>query len=124
MSNFWINGSGHNTLKGSYTNPANPPFLPDYVILEFLKEHEKSREDLFALLPSMLPEEQARIEELIEAHPSILISNKPPQQIEDNFQTSMNDLRINNTMLGQLRGKTQPSNTKSGLRINTKPLLR
>ena len=124
MSNFWINNSGGNTLKGSYTNPSNPLALPDEVILEFLKKNPKAREDFHQLLPSMLPEEQARLEELVEAHPSIFISEIPPQEQEDNFQTSMNKVRINNTMLGQLRGKTQPSNTKSGLRINTKPLLR
>ena len=93
-------------------------------ILEFLKKYPKAREDFHQLLPSMLPEEQARLEELTQAHPSIFISEIPPQEQEDSFQSSMNKIRINNTMLGQLRGKTQPSNTKSGLRVNTKPLMR
>tara|TARA_B100000424_G_scaffold271371_1_gene273829 strand:- start:892 stop:1266 length:375 start_codon:yes stop_codon:yes gene_type:complete len=124
MSNFWINSSGENTLKGSYTNPSNLLALPDEMILDFLKRYPKAREDFHKLLPSMLPEEQARLEELTQAHPSVFTSEIAPQEEEDNFQSSMNRVRINNTMLGQLRGKTQPSNARSGLRVNTKPLMR
>lgn len=124
MSNFWLNAQGQNTLKGSETNPANPPVLDDIVILEFLKMYENARKDFYALLPTMLPEEQFRLETLIESHPSVMKSEDYQQVQEDKFQKSMNNLRINSTVVGQLRGVTKPSGAKSGLKVNTKPLIR
>lgn len=124
MSNFWLNAQGQNTLKGSETNPSNPPVLDDIVILEFLKLYPNSRKDFYALLPTMLPEEQYRLETLIEEHPSVMKSEEYQQIQEDNFQKGMNNLRINSTMMGQLRGVTKPSGAKSGLVVNIKPLLR
>ena len=124
MSNFWINEGGKNTLKGSENNPLNFPILPDLMILEFLKMYPKARADFYQLLPSMLPEEQFRLENLIRQHPSIMKTEKYQQVQEDNFQTSMNNLRVNTTMAGQLRGKTKSSDAKSGLKVNVKPLMR
>jgi hypothetical protein len=121
--NFWINAQGVNTLKGSETNRLNPPRLPDIVILEFLKIYPKARADYHALYDSLLPEEKYRLDTLLEQHPSVMTTNVYPQEEEDRFQTKMNDIRVNNTLRGQLRGVTQPSETKSGLRIN-KALLR
>ena len=124
MSNFWINAGGKNTLKGSDTNPLNPPVLTDIMILEFLKMYPKARADFYQLLPSMLPEEQFRLENLIQEHPSVMKTEKYQQVQEDDFQSSMNNLRVNSTMTGQLRGKTKPSNARSGLKVNIKPLMR
>ena len=124
MSNFWINGSGQNTLKGSDNNPLNVPILPDIMILEFLKIYPKARTDFYQLLPTMLPEEQFRLETLIQEHPSVMKTEKYQQVQEDNFQSSMNKLRINSTTTGQLTGKTKPSASRSGLKVNVKPLMR
>lgn len=124
MSNFWLNAQGQNTLKGSDTNPSNPPVLEDIVILEFLKIYPDSRKDFYALLPTMLPEEQYRLETLIEAHPSVMKSEEYQQIQEDRFQSGMNNLRINSPLMGQLRGQTKPSGAKSGLVVNIKPLMR
>jgi len=124
MGNFWINAQGGVTLKGSNTNPQNPTVLEDEVILEFLKIYPSARKDFFQLLPTLLPEEQYRLETLIEAHPSVLRTNKYQQQEEDDFQSGMNKLRINDPMMGQLRGRTKPSGAKSGLTVNIKPLTR
>ena len=124
MSNFWINSSGQNTLKGSENNPLNLPVLTDIMILEFLKMYPKAREDFNQLLPSMLPEEQFRLESLIQEHPSVMRTEKYQQVQEDDFQSSMNNLRINSTMTGQLRGKAPASDARSGLKVNIKPLMR
>lgn len=124
MSNFWINAGGNNTLKGSASNPLNPPVLTDIMILEFLKMYPKAREDFNQILPSMLPEEQFRLESLIQQHPSVMRTEKYQQVQEDNFQSSMNKLRINTTTTGQLTGKTKSSDAKSGLKVNIKPLMR
>jgi hypothetical protein len=124
MSNFWINGGGENTLKGSDSNPLNTPILTDVMILEFLKIYPNARADFYQLLPSMLPEEQFRLETLIQEHPSVMKTEKYQQVQEDNFQSSMNKLRINSTTIGQLTGKTKSSDARSGLKVNIKPLIR
>lgn len=124
MSNFWINSGGQNTLKGSENNPLNLPVLTDIMILEFLKMYPKAREDFKQLLPSMLPEEQFRLENLIQQHPSVMRTEKYQQVQEDDFQSSMNKLRINSSTTGQLTGKTKPSDARSGLKVNVKPLMR
>jgi len=121
MSNFWINEQGQNTLKGSETNPLNPIIIPNENILEFLKQYPKARTDLFALLPSLDLDEQARLESLIEQHKTILTDEVYPQVEEDRFQSKMNSTRINSYTSGSLRNRKLPSKNeaRSGLRLNT-----
>jgi len=120
--NFWINAQGVNTLKGSDTNPLNKPKLPDIVILEFLKLYPKARQDYLSLYDSLLPEEKYRLDMLLEQHPSVMKTDTYPQQIEDKFQSKMNNVRVNSPLRGQLRGQTQPSQTRTGLKVNIGPL--
>lgn len=120
--NFWINRNGANTLKGSHTNSLNPVVLPDIVILEFLKLYPKSRDDFYALFDSMLLEEQYRLQELIDAHPSVFRTEPYQQDAEDQFQTKMNNVRVNTTTRGQLSGVTRSSDSRSGLKVNIGPL--
>lgn len=120
--NFWINGSGDNTLKGSHTNNLNPVRLPDIMILEFLKIYPKARDDFHALFDNMLPEEQYRLQELIDAHPSVFRTEPYQQDAEDQFQTKLNRTRVNVTTRGQLSGVTRPSDSKSGLKVNIGPM--
>ena len=116
MSNFWVRDTGQNTLKGVEGDEANSPVLPDYLILEFLSDgNQKARDDFQALLPSMLPQEQERLNTLW------AFSTKPQkneQIIEDEFQNSMNTLRINraNRHLPSQSSNTS-SNVRSGLKI-------
>jgi hypothetical protein len=104
VSNFWLNKQGQNTLKGSLTNPLNIPVLPDDVILEFLKTYPVARADLFALLPTLELDEQARLQDLIDAHPTILRTDVYPQVEEDRFQSKLNSTRVNNYTAGLMKG--------------------
>jgi hypothetical protein len=104
MSNFWLNKQGQNTLKGSLTNPLNPIILPDDIILEFLKTYPSARTDLFALLPTLELDEQARLQDLIDAHPTILRTDVYPQVEEDRFQSKLNSTRVNTYTVGLMKG--------------------
>jgi len=120
MRNFWITEQGSNTLKGVEGDEHNPPRLPSYLILEFLQEQQDARDGLLALLPSMLPEEQERLNELIESFPSVMKAETYEQIREDNFQASQNALRINNPNSHLPRGNAQPSSQRSGLVVRLK----
>jgi hypothetical protein len=96
MANFWISGQGHNTLKGVEGEPHNVPRLPLHLIDKFLREYKDAREGFLSLYPSLSETEQERLAYLYNDS-SIMRDRKYDQQIEDDFQTSMNDLRINST---------------------------
>jgi len=93
--NFWINKEGQNTLKGSHTNPANPVRLPDYLIADFLVNHPYSRQDFLDLKDTMLPEEQYRLEEILQKYHNLFADRKYDQEIEDGFQKHLNTARVN-----------------------------
>ena len=95
MANFWINKEGVNTLKGTHTNPLNKVYLPDLMIAEFLVDYPQSREDFMNLFQTMLPEEQYRLQEIIDSHPNLFKERKHYQEIEDTFQTKANKTRVN-----------------------------
>ena len=114
MSNFWLLPNGVNTLAGIPDDPDNLPQLPDVLILEFLSDgNQKARDDFQALLPTMSEEEQERLNLLWD------YSKKPdkyPQVLEDNFQTSMNTLRVNTPRQKLPSQSANPStNARSGL---------
>jgi hypothetical protein len=115
MSNYWIRDNGQNTLKGVTGDFENPPLLPDHLILEFLSDgNQKARDDFQALLSSMLPEEQGRLE-------TIYAYSTPPrkytQTIEDDFQSSMTTrVNLGNNHLPKTVNKSTNKRTK--LRVN------
>jgi len=116
MSNFWVRETGQNTLKGVEDDFSNSPVLPSYLILEFLSDgNQKARDDFQALLPSMLPEEQDRLLNIWS------FSMKPrdnEQVIEDKFQKSLNNLRINKTNRHLPNQSTNQSlNVRSRLKV-------
>ena len=114
MANYWIRESGQNTLSGVEGEEGNRPVLPDHLILEFLSDgNQKARDDFLALLPSMSEAEQERLEVLWAYS---MAPKKYPQIQEDNFQTSMNNLRINTN--NNLPKTVNKSNPKSKLRVN------
>ena len=114
MANYWIRENGQNTLSGVEGEEGNRPVLPDHLILEFLSDgNQKARDDFLKLLPLMSVTEKERLNVLW------AYSMKPkkyPQQIEDSFQTSMNNLRINTQ--NNLPKTVNKSNPKSKLRVN------
>ena len=114
--NYWIRKTGANTLKGVEGDPDNPPVLPSYLIIEFLSDgNQKARDDFLALLPSMSEEEQERLN-------VIYAFSKEPQkydqEVEDNFQTSMNKLFIRSSNTGLINQRANPnSSPKSKLKV-------
>lgn len=120
MPNFWINAQGTNTLKGSHEDPRNKPFLPDYLILEFLREQQAARDGLTALLPTMLPEEQERLNALIASDPRCMVGEEYDQIVEDKYQNKMNDLRINNANRGLPVSAPSTREWDSGLVIHVR----
>lgn len=117
MSNYWIRSNGQNTLKGVEGDPENPPVLPDHLILEFLSDgNQKARDDFNALLPSMSDLERERLSTLF------AFSTKPQkyvQEIEDGFQSSMNNLlvRSSNQRLPHAKSNTSTSTSKLIVRL-------
>lgn len=95
MANFWINGQGQNLLKGTEDTPLNKERLPLHLIAEFLQEYPKARTDLLIAMKQLNQEETARIQDLIRAYPSLLKGEKYVQEQEDDFQTSFNNLAVN-----------------------------
>ena len=75
MSNWWIDNQGRNNLKGVPDDPSNPPILKDERIVTFLLEYPQAKTDFLAILPSMLPEEQDRLNELVAKNPFCMAHN-------------------------------------------------
>ena len=88
--------------------------LPDYLIAEFLIKHPYSREDFQNLFQTMLPEEQYRLQEIIDQYPSIFADREHYQRTEDTFQSYINKTRVNN--ISPLPPAT--NGVKKGLRVN------
>ena len=113
MSNFWINKEGKNTLKGTHTNPSNKVVLPDYLIANFLVNHPSSRKDFQNLFATMLPEEQFRLQEIMDRHPTLFSDQDFDQNMEDKFQSTLNKPKINTV------SKLKPVKAvKRSLRVN------
>ena len=95
MANFWIREyNGQNTL-GGLEDSDKPPVLPLYIIAEFLQENQKAREDFNEAYMLLSAEEKSRLDEMVRLNPRVLLGDKEPQKIEDEFQTKLNDVRVN-----------------------------
>ena len=66
MTNFWIRNNTINTLKGVEEDETNKPLLPASMIHEFLNQYADARKGLLELLPTMLPEEQERLQYILD----------------------------------------------------------
>ena len=87
---WWITG-GRNFLKGVVGDPANPILMPDHFILEFLQTIPQARSEFDDLFPSLLPEEKARLQALLDANPSVVAGiQMDDQQINDYIQRKWN----------------------------------
>lgn len=81
-------GSGGDCLlRGVPDDPDNPPRLDDETIISLLATIDIARVGFNAILPSLLPEEQMRLSNLIEGFPAVKASlMKPLQQYYDDVQ--------------------------------------
>lgn len=67
---YWIRPNGVNALKGVPGDLANPPNTRDEDIIFALQTSRQARIDFDRIFPSLLPEEQDRLTELIEDNPA------------------------------------------------------
>lgn len=89
--NWWYDNQGRNNLSGIPNDPDNPAILPDHVIVEFLVSIPIAKQHFTALVPTMLPDEQVRLNRLVAMNPGTL---QPfpfdDQKIDDRFMRSQN----------------------------------
>jgi hypothetical protein len=62
---FWINGVGQNMLAGIPGDEANPAFLTNAYILDFLTHDPNARASFDRLYPTMTADEQTRLDEIV-----------------------------------------------------------
>ena len=88
---WWIDNVGRNCLRGVHGDFANPPILPDDYIFDFLRRIPAARESFNRLYPTMLPEEQARLDTIADGARYIQPDIKAT---EDAFQRGQNAVGI------------------------------
>jgi len=87
MSEWWLNNSGLNLLKGVEDSESNPTRLSDEFIVDFLRRIPAARTSFNRLVPNMLPEEQTRLRGLVH---SAELQTVDRLTVEDAFQASQN----------------------------------
>ena len=89
MPEWWTNNTGDNLLKGVEDDDDNLPRLSNTMIYELLLTIQEARDSFNRLYPTMLPDEQLRLDEITVGVVSIHIA-EDPQDIEDSFQEGQN----------------------------------
>lgn len=74
-------------------DPKNPAVLSDDVILYALRTSRRARSDFNRIFPTLLPEEQARLSNLLAMNPRISTLNTDDNTFHDRIQS--NDIRMN-----------------------------
>lgn len=89
--NWWLDNQGRNNLAGIPGSTDNPAILPDAIIVELLVAIPIAKQDFKALVPMMLPDEQARLNALVARNP-LTLQPFPfdDQRVEDQFMRSQN----------------------------------
>lgn len=85
--------------NGQPGDPTNPMLLEDDFILHSLRTIAKARQDFFLMLPSLLPQEQDRLNNLIERCPFVLTPAKDPRDRADDLMKKFNTAGIHTTGL-------------------------
>jgi len=89
-------GDNKNTLKGVPGDSSNPALLEDDFIIFALQHSAEARATLEKILPSLLPEEQARIQTLLDNHPDSRLIVED-QTVSDSVQRKQNTAGIYTT---------------------------
>lgn len=89
--NWWYDNQGRNNLAGIPGNADNPAILPDHVIVDLLIRVPLAKHDFLVLVPTMLPEERVRLNDLVARNP-IALQPFPfnDQRVDDIFMASQN----------------------------------
>lgn len=94
--NFWIDRQGRNNLRGIVGDTDNPAILTDDLIWRFLNEDPDARKGFREFLPLMLPEEQERLQAIVDSCPSIMDDDKLyDQDYEDKVQKRLGGTKVN-----------------------------
>ncbi len=90
---WWFQSGGtENMLKGVEGDETNPPRLTGDQITEFLQHIPQARASYSRIYPTLLPEEQARLDSIVDGSPSL--EPLTPDTIADNFQHRLNTPRL------------------------------
>lgn len=89
--------------NGNPPDPSNPIRLPDGFIYDSIRTVRKAREDFFEILPTLLPAEQDRLNDLLERNPNVLTFERSEQDKLDSFQNRLSNQQIRTS--GALGGK-------------------
>jgi len=106
-SNFWLNESNENLLKGCCCDPDNPIRLGDCFIVCALQQSPKARQDFCLLYPALGECEKERFDILMRDNPFLFKLVKDPTTVTDEFQASQNR-RIPVRTAGPQGGRRQP----------------
>jgi len=91
---YWTDDRGVNMLKGVEDDPDNPPRLPESAILYALRMSPVARQQFAWIVPNLLPEEQDRLEEILQRNPRMSKLLVDDQTVEDRFQNWWNSRGI------------------------------
>jgi len=94
MREWWVDNTGQNLLKGVEGDELNPIRLDDSFIIDLLRRIPAARDSFNRLAPTMLPEEQERLEEIAQAAAFL---QKDYQEASDDFQGQQNTAGIRTT---------------------------
>ena len=81
---WWVSNSNENFLAGVDGSLTNPPMLTPDQIVEFLQHIPQARASYDRLFPTLLPEEQARLNAIVEGSP--MLQPLTREVVEDNWQ--------------------------------------
>lgn len=98
MLDWWLDEQGRNLLSGIPEDEDNPALLADEFIISFLFQYPLARTSFNHLFPSMLAEEQARLQGILDAHPFLSEGFAPdPQSQTDALQRRENTIGFQTT---------------------------
>jgi hypothetical protein len=90
-TNYWIGDDGVNNLKGVEGDALNPIRCADEFILYAIMQSQKARQDFNIMLPTLLPDEQIRLNDLLDANPFTKTTMvEDPINTSDSFQSGLN----------------------------------
>ena len=85
---WWFNNSGENLLKGVEGDESNPIRLSENLVVYFLRLIPEARESFNRVVPTMLEEEQLRLQAMAATSAKFMLPDY--KKTEDDFQSRQN----------------------------------
>ena len=89
---WWYNNSGLNLLKGVEGDESNPIRLSNQLIIDFLRRIPASRDSFNRIVPTMLEDEQIRLQWIANGSARLLAADY--KKVEDDFQAKQNTVGV------------------------------